>query len=140
MILKRNLNFLATTLSTAVYRRVWREALDKLQDILWSSILMAQSFTTLGAAQFMRDLETITSVIDQHILDGSAALGALLDGAMLLNLPLEASGEEISLQQASDRIFTDNTEAKKLLAELGLGSLTPANARKILQRRVENSE
>lgn len=101
---------------------------------------MAQSFTTLGAAQFMRDLETITSVIDQHILDGSAALGALLDGAMLLNLPLEASGEEISLQQASDRIFTDNTEAKKLLAELGLGSLTPANARKILQRRVENSE
>ncbi|KAI1103740.1 TIP-1 family-domain-containing protein [Jackrogersella minutella] len=139
-ILNRNLTFLAAALSTAVHRRIWRDSLDKLQDMLWTNILMTQNFTTLGAAQFMRDLEAIGSLINRHIPDGSAALSTLHDGIGLLNLPLEAVNGAVSLQQASDRIFTDNTEAKKLLAELGLESLTPANARKILQRRVENSE
>ncbi|KAI0165241.1 TIP-1 family-domain-containing protein [Hypoxylon sp. FL1284] len=139
-ILKRNLTFLASTLSTAVYRRVWREALEKLQDTLWANILMTQRFTTLGAAQFTRDLDAVSSIIDRHIPDGSVALGTLQDGVSLLNLPLEIGGGETSLQEATDRVFTDNSEAKKLLAELGLESLTPANARKILQRRVENSE
>ncbi|KAI1385702.1 TIP-1 family-domain-containing protein [Hypoxylon trugodes] len=139
-ILKRNLAFLATTLSTAVYRRVWRESLEKLQDMLWTNVLLTQSFTTLGAAQFARDLEAIGSLIDRNIPDGSIALGTLQDGIQLLNLPLEAENGGVTLQQASDRVFTDNAEAKKLLAELGLESLTPVVARKILQRRVENSE
>ncbi|KAI0886545.1 TIP-1 family-domain-containing protein [Annulohypoxylon maeteangense] len=139
-ILKRNLAFLSTALSTAVYRRIWRESLEKLQDLLWTNVLMTQNFTTLGAAQFVRDLDAITSLITRHIPDGSAAFSTLQDGLQLLNLPLEAKDGGVSLQQASDLVFTDNTEAKKLLSELGLESLTPANARKILQRRVENSE
>ncbi|KAI0006733.1 RINT-1 family protein [Xylariaceae sp. FL0662B] len=140
-ILKRNLTVLASTLSTAVYRRVWREALEKLQDILWANVLMAQSFTTLGAAQFVRDLQAIFSLVDRNITDGSLSMCTLQDGAQLLSLPLEVDGDGgVTLQEASDRIFTDNTEAKKVLAELGLDSLTPTNARKILQRRVENSE
>ncbi|KAI0845909.1 TIP-1 family-domain-containing protein [Daldinia vernicosa] len=139
-ILKRNLTFLTSALSAAVYRRVWREALEKLQDTIWTTVLIAQSFTAVGAAQFAKDLEAIASLIDRHIPDGSLALGTLRDGARLLNLPLEATDGAISLQQASDRAFTDNAEAKKLLAELDIESLTPANARKILQRRVETSE
>ncbi|KAI1080950.1 RINT-1 family protein [Whalleya microplaca] len=140
-ILKRNLAFLASTLNTAVYRRVWREALEKLQDMLWTNVLMTQSFTTLGAAQFARDLQAIFSLVDHHIPEGSISMCALQDGVRLLSLPLESDDDgAITLQQASDRIFTDNTEAKKVLAELGLDSLTPPNARKILQRRVENSE
>lgn len=101
---------------------------------------MAQSFTSVSAAQFARDLEAIASLIDRHIPDGSIALSTLQDGTRLLSLPLEATDGTISLQQASDRAFTDNAEAKKLLAELDIESLTPANARKILQRRVETSE
>ncbi|KAI1807473.1 TIP-1 family-domain-containing protein [Daldinia bambusicola] len=139
-ILKRNLTFLASVLSAAVYRRVWREALEKLQDTIWTTVLMAQSFTMLGAAQFARDLEAIASLVDHNIPDGSIALGTLQDGVRLLSLPLEATDGVMSLRQASDRAFTDNAEAKKLLTELDIESLTPANARKILQRRVENSE
>ncbi|OTB01935.1 hypothetical protein M426DRAFT_323036 [Hypoxylon sp. CI-4A] len=139
-ILKRNLTFLAAALSTAVFRRVWRESLEKLQDLLWANVLMTQNFTTLGAAQFAKDLEAIASLIDRCIPDGSIALSTLQDGSILLNLPLEAEKGAVSLQLATDRVFTDNTEAKKLLAELGLETITPANARKILQRRVENSE
>ncbi|CAJ2509430.1 Uu.00g144560.m01.CDS01 [Anthostomella pinea] len=139
-ILKRNLTFLASALSTAVYRRIWREALEKLQDTLWGDVLLRQNFTTLGAAQFVRDLQAIFSLVDSYIPDGSLTMSTLQDGAELLSLPLEAENGGIPLQQASDLIFMDNTEAKKILAELGLESITPANARKILQRRVENSE
>lgn len=139
-IMKRNIEFLVKALSTATFRRIWREALDKLQDSLWSEVLMRQNFTTFGAAQFFRDVHAIASLVDRYIPDGSAALASLWDGVKLLNLPVEAQEGGVSLKQASDRVFTDNTEAKKLLEDLQIESLTPANARKILQRRVENSE
>ncbi|KAI1305088.1 RINT-1 family protein [Xylaria venustula] len=139
-ILKRNSSFLASALSTAVYRRIWRTVLEKLQEMLWGEVLLKQNFTTLGAAQFMRDLQAIFSVLDRHLPDGSLIMDTLREGAQLLNLPIESSAGGITLQQATDRVFTDNTEAKKTLAELDLESLTPANARKILQRRVESNE
>ena len=96
---------------------------------------------------------------------GSAALAALLDAVRVLSLPLEAGDGEgegeatgadgegggegrgagaagnktmsMTLQQASDRFFVDNAEAKRALDDLGAHSLTPANARSIVQRRVE---
>ncbi|KAI1869738.1 uncharacterized protein JN550_005719 [Neoarthrinium moseri] len=138
-ILKRNLTFLAPALSTTVYRKVWRDALDRLQEELWSNILIRQSFTTLGANQFVRDLQAIFGLIDRHIPDGSIAMTQLQEGAQLLSLPLETGEGGITLQQASDRIFTDNNEARKVLEELGIETLEPANARRILQCRVENS-
>ncbi|KAI0506376.1 RINT-1 family protein [Xylaria bambusicola] len=139
-IMKRNLTFLANALSTAVYRRIWRTALEKVQEMLWSEVLLRQNFTTLGAAQFVRDLQAIFSLVDRHIPEGSLIRSTLQDGAQLLSLPIESTTGGVTLQQATDRIFTDNTEAKKMLAALDLESLNPANARKILQRRVENSE
>jgi hypothetical protein len=109
--------------------------------MLWSDVLMSQSFTTFGAAQFMRDVHAIFALVERYIPDGSAAMSSLGDGAKLLNLPVEVpEGGGMSLKRASDMVFTDNNEAKKLLDELEIDSLTPANARHILQRRVENSE
>ncbi|KAI1361540.1 RINT-1 family protein [Xylaria arbuscula] len=139
-IMKRNLTFLANALSTAVYRRTWRAALEKIQEMLWGEVLLRQNFTTLGAAQFVRDLQAIFLLIDRHLPNASLFMSALQDGAQLLSLPMEPPTGGITLQQATDRIFTDNAEAKKTLAELELESLSPANARKILQRRVENSD
>ncbi|RFU80581.1 rint-1 family [Trichoderma arundinaceum] len=144
-ILKRNLEFLGKALSAASFRRVWRDALDKLQDLLWTSILTRQTFTTLGAAQFAHDCASIFSLVDRFIPHGSAAFESLREGLVLLNLPAAAEGEgstsaAITLKQASDRAFTDNEEARRVLEELELEALTPLNARQILQRRVENNE
>jgi hypothetical protein len=152
--MKRNLDFLSRALGTAPFRRVWRQALDRLQDMLWSEVLMRQNFTTLGAAQFSRDLSAVAALVDRYIPGGSGALTGLWDGARLLGLPdelppREGQGEEegeeggrhrLTLKEASGRVFTDNAEAKKVLEELGIETLTPANARNILQRRVENSD
>ncbi|KAK0764920.1 hypothetical protein N5P37_002392 [Trichoderma harzianum] len=144
-VLKRNMEFLSKALSAASFRRVWRDALDRLQDLLWSSILTRQSFTAFGAAQLAHDCATIFSLVDRFIPNGSAALESLREGLVLLNLPATAEGDGVSsaamtLKQASDRAFTNNDEARKVLEELELVALTPPNARQILQRRVENDE
>ncbi|KAK4179356.1 putative RAD50-interacting protein 1 [Triangularia setosa] len=139
-ILKRDLDFLTRCLGIAPFRRVWREALERLNSTLWTDVLMSHKFTSSGAAQFARDLHAITSVIERYIPDGSSSLGSLSDAVRLLNLALELPEGGMTLKKATDMVFTDNTEAKKVLDELEIDSLTPANARQILQRRVENAE
>ncbi|KAK1476169.1 RINT-1 family protein [Colletotrichum cuscutae] len=138
--LRRNFDFLLKAIGTAAFRRTWRSALDKLQDLLWGEVLMRQSFTAFGAAQFTRDVNAISSLVERYIQNGVGSLGSLFDALKLLNLPNEPQEGTLSLKDATDRVFTDNTEAKKLLEELDIDTLTPANARHILQRRVENKE
>ncbi|CAN8105034.1 unnamed protein product [Discula destructiva] len=141
-ILKRNFDFLARALSTAVFRRIVRRALEGLQNSLYTNVLVGNHFTTLGAAQFFRDVHAVFAMTDRYIPDGSAAMDFLSDAVQLLNLPVELpEGQEggMTLSQASDRVFTDNNEARSLLEELGLEMLEPGHARRILQNRVENS-
>lgn len=157
-ILQRNFEFLSKALSTASFRRVWHAALEKLQDLLWSGVLLKQSFTTLGAAQFAHDCGAIFALVERFIPGGSGALDSLREGLQLLNLPTgSATGNDpsadaaggaadgaalagLTLKVASDRAFTDNDEARRVLEELGFENLTAVNARYILQRRVENNE
>ncbi|CAK7205622.1 hypothetical protein SEUCBS139899_008400 [Sporothrix eucalyptigena] len=146
-IIQRNLTFLSRALGTVTLRRVVRGALEKLQDHLWSDVLMANKFTTLGAAQFARDVSAVATIIERQVPLGSTALEGLHEGVALLNLPVtlpvsaddDTSKAKITLQQANDRIFVDNTEAKKLLHELQLTTLTPPTGRNIIQRRIESS-
>lgn len=104
---------------------------------------MRERFTTLGAAQFYRDLTAIWAVIDEYIPEGSSsALGMpkMREGAQLLNLPVVARDGVLSLNSAYERVFSDNAETKKVFEELGFSTLTYADARLVLQRRVEFSE
>lgn len=119
--------------------------MDKLDETLWHDVLTRHSFTAFGAAQFMRDLHAVVALVERYIPEGSGvALARVQEGVRLLNLPMgaDASGKAaaVTLRQASDRVFKDNEEAKRLLAELGIDLLSPTNARHILQRRVEMSE
>ncbi|KAK3941362.1 RINT1-like protein [Diplogelasinospora grovesii] len=148
-ILKRDLDFLSRALGTAVFRRIWRDALEKLNSMLWGDVLMSHRFTAFGAAQFQRDVHAICSLVERYIPGGgSSGLGSTCDALRLLTLPVDqgsqVDGEEqaplTTLKRATDMVFTDNTEAKKVLEELAIDLLSPANARQILQRRIENSE
>lgn len=121
-----------------------RASLEALQNVLYENVLVANKFTTLGAAQFLRDVHAIFAMVDRYVPDGSVgAMAFISDAAKLLNLPVEvADGQEggVTLKQASDRVFTDGIEARKVLEELGLEMLEPMHARKILGNRVETSE
>lgn len=82
-------------------------------------------------------------MIDRYVPDGSAAMAFLADAVQLLNLSVELpAGQEggMTLSQASNRVFTDNNEARSVLEELGMEMLDPGHARRILQNRVENSD
>lgn len=139
-ILNRNFDFLVKAVSSAAFLRAWRIALTKIQDLLWNDVLLRQSFTTLGAAQFLRDGAAVFALIERYIPSGSSRLETLHEGMRLLSLPVEAEEGGMTLKDASDRVFKDNEEARKVLEQLGLTALTPPNARQILQRRVENNE
>ncbi|KOS17442.1 RINT1-like protein [Escovopsis weberi] len=148
-VMRTNLDFLSKALSAASLRRVWHDALDKLQDLLWGGLVMRQTFTAVGAAQFAHDMGAVFSLVDHYMAGGSAAMGTLHEAICLLNLPgpsAEEGGEagdkdgRMTLKSASDRVFKNNEEARGVLEELGLVSLTPGNARQILQRRIENNE
>ncbi|PHH52784.1 hypothetical protein CFIMG_003822RA [Ceratocystis fimbriata CBS 114723] len=137
----RNLEFLSKILGSAPLRRTWRDALDKLQFSLWSDVLTRQNFTAYGAAQFARDVEAVCSVIERYIPGASSSINSLAEGSRLLNLPIESSEENpLTLKKVTDMVFTDNTEAKKVLSELGMENLSPVNARNILERRVETQD
>lgn len=110
---------------------------------MYENILVGNRFTTLGAAQFLRDVHAIFAMVDRYIPDGSAAMAFLGDVVRLLNLPVEApegQGGVMTLKQASDRVFVDNNEARRVLEELGIEMLEPGHARRVLQNRVENSD
>jgi RAD50-interacting protein 1 len=101
---------------------------------------MSHNFTASGAGQFKHDVHAISSLVERYIPDGSTSLGSLCDALQLLNLPVEGTGEALTLKKVTSMVFTDNAEAKKALDQLEIDSLTPVNARQILQRRVENAE
>lgn len=104
---------------------------------------MRERFTTIGAAQFLRDLSGVWKVIDNYIPNGSSSafgMPRLREGAELLNLPVVERDGVMSLKMAYDRVFSDNAEAKKVIDELGFSTLTHIEARLVLQRRVEASE
>ncbi|EAQ83252.1 hypothetical protein CHGG_09656 [Chaetomium globosum CBS 148.51] len=105
-ILKRDLDFLQRALGTAAFRRVWREALEQLNNTLWGEVLMSHRFTASGAAQFSRDLHAISALVERFIPDGSSSLGSVSDALRLLNLPIEAPEGGMSLRRATDMVYT----------------------------------
>lgn len=159
--LQRNLEYTSKTLSTPTYRRVWRNAISKLEEMLYTQVLLYHSFTTLGAKQLVRDLAAISTLIFRFLhVD---RFFKMKEAAMILSLPLQgfssvliapdvidgdALDQEIldenppppTLGSVYERVFANNDEARKVLAELKIETLTPSDARKILQRRVEASE
>lgn len=125
-------------------RRIVHEVLDNLQETLWSDVLMREKFTSLGAAQFYRDMAAVWELIDGFVTDGSSsALGMpkLRDACILLNLPREKEeGRDgrMSFGEAYERAMTDNAEAKKVLAEMQCRTLTPQETRQVLERRQDH--
>jgi hypothetical protein len=139
--LKQDMKFLRRTLADAAFRRLWRVPLDTLEDMLFRDVLLAQDFTTLGAARFMSDIEAIKSTIDSVYGAKGLKVPKLLDASALLNVPLEAGEGQMDLKNARDQIFGTSQQATEALVTLCINHLTVGEARLVLAKRVEiNSE
>lgn len=137
------MSFLHKTLATPYFKHIWRDCLDTLQEMLWNELLLRETFSTLGAAQLMRDLKSILAVVSSFLAEGSRSylgMPKLREGVELLNLPLEAGEGTVLISEASNDIFANNKLAKNMLIKLGFTSIDYKDAREILKRRVEISD
>lgn len=157
--LTSSLSFLHRALARAPLRRIVRAACRAIEQGLWDGILMRHSFSTAGAAQLASDVAAIAEVVDRWAGEGCAASGLrkVSEGVALLGLPVKgrgggsggdsSSGDEeeggevvprvLSLWEVEKRVFADNEQAREVLEELGLECLTEAEARAVLEKRVE---
>lgn len=155
-----SLAFLKRALGTAPLRRVTRQLLSAVDDVLFNHVLLRKHFSTLGAAQLAVDVGALVDVVERSVggVDGDrvidsvikAGLGRLLEGVRLVSLPVKGSGDAdgdtqerptssggLGLWQVEKRLFLDNESARGVLEELGMERLAEGDARAVLGRRVE---
>ncbi|GLB08796.1 hypothetical protein AtubIFM57258_004705 [Aspergillus tubingensis] len=158
--LSTEITFLSRALGVAPLRRITRQVLLAIQTYFWSSVLTRNTFSAAGAAQFISDVEHLCSVVDTALGSGAGQPTAgssiknmkkLAEGLILLGLENSAEAKTTTTTEDSEvegdtrpglwevekRLFKDNESARVVLAELGIESLTEAEARSVLERRAE---
>ena len=115
---------------------------------------MINTFSAAGAAQLISDVDHLCSVVDAALGsighgDSIRTMKKLNEGLLLLGLNAQKQDgteeeEEVEetvtaagLWDVEKRLFKDNESAREVLAELDVESLTEAEARTVLERRVE---
>lgn len=113
---------------------------------------MRNNFSETGAAQLASDIDHLCSVVDNalgvagHVGGSTRVVKKLNEGLLLLNLSAaaepgvesyEGAGAALGLWDVEKRLFKDNESARAVLAELGIEGLAEAEARSVLEKRVE---
>ncbi|KAL3493798.1 TIP-1 family-domain-containing protein [Aspergillus germanicus] len=151
------ISFLSRALGVAPLRRIVRQVLLSTQTYLWGNVLLRNAFSSTGALQLASDLDHLCGVVDVALgfaapVGGSKGiLQKLNEGLLILNLDAHAlqvdgqteesngSGQNkaLGLWEVEKRLFKDNESARDVLADLGIETLTEAEARSVLEKRVE---
>ncbi|KAL2831063.1 TIP-1 family-domain-containing protein [Aspergillus cavernicola] len=155
--LSTTVSFLTRALGIAPLRRIVRQVLLSTQTYLWSNVLLRNTFSASGASQLASDIHHLCSVVDVALNSAAQTGGSkaifqkLNEGLLLLTLDAHApktdGKDDQSLETRADknpglwavekRLFKDNESAREMLAELGVETLTEAEARSVLEKRVE---
>lgn len=177
--LSDSLSFLSSALAPAPLRRITQHVSLSLQNYFWDNILMRNTFSTAGGAQFSHDVLSLWENIDRHVGEGQAEMSMRKLRAALVLLSLEAGKTDAAGEDSADsdrsedtdhlnegptatthpsqsldkdpnappptlrlwdvekRIFRSNESARAVLDQLGIDILTEAEARSVLERRLE---
>ena len=144
--LNEYLSFLAKVLSQAPLRRIVRHIALIIQTYLWDSVLMRNTFSASGIAQFQRDVDAVWGTIDRWVGDGQGEMSMrkLKEALILMQLPVETEdGDEgdkdvgPKLQEVDRKVFEDQAGAREALDELGFEVLELRDVRNVLQRMIE---
>ena len=144
--LNEYLSFLAKVLSQAPLRRVSRHIALIIQTYLWDSVLMRNTFSASGIAQFQRDVDAVWGTIDRWVGEGQGEMSMrkLKEALILMKLPVETEdGSEgdkdvgPTLQEVDRKVFEDQVGAREVLDELGFEVLELRDVRNVLQRMIE---
>lgn len=147
--LSTQLTFISKVLGVAPLRRVTRQVLLTIQSYIWDNVLTRNTFSAAGVTQLVSDVEQLCSVVDTTLGTASHAGGSaqimskLNEGLRLLDLTAgeknegDGSSTPLGLWDVEQRLFKDNESARAVLGELGIDTLSAAEARSVLERRVE---
>lgn len=148
--LSTQLTFLSRALGVAPLRRVSRQLLLSLQTYVWDNVLNRNTFSTTGAAQLASDVDHLCHVVDTALGaagragDSLRIMKKLSEGLRLLNLNAAVESDSANVEEAGlglwdveKRLFKDNESARAVLAEMEIDGLSEAEARSVLERRVE---
>lgn len=153
--LSSSLAFLVPALAQAPLRRIARQILLATQTFLWDHVLLRNTFSASGVAQFTRDVSALWEVADRHLGkgQGEAGMKRLKEALVLLGLRAgeEVSGEgadsaaesgekRLGLWEVEKRLFRSNESGREVLEELGLDMLSESEARSVLERRIDLGE
>lgn len=151
-IISAQLAFLTRALGVAPLRRVSRQLLLSVQTYVWDNVLARNKFSAAGAAQLASDIDHLCNLVDAtmgaagHVGGSLRIMKKLNEALRLLNLglvtpetPTQNTSEapELGLWDVEKRLFRDNESARVVLAELEIDGLSEAEARSVLERRVE---
>jgi hypothetical protein len=142
-ILDEYLAYLSKGLARICLRRVCRQLALSIQSYLWDYLLLRNSFSEAGATQFGRDIVAVWRVMDKYLGEGQGATGMarLRDALVLLTLradPSPTSPETtLGLHNVADAAFENNEKARLILEQVGITLLSEAEARSIMERRIE---
>lgn len=152
------LALLSAALAPAPLRRIMRQVSLAMQTFLWDHVLMRNTFSTAGTAQFTRDVSALWGVVDRYVGDGQGELGMmrLKEALVLLGLPASDRAKEqeeetgnddeadrglgtttLGLWEVEKRLFGSNESGREVLEELGLQVLSESDARSVLERRID---
>ncbi len=119
--------FLRKAVADAPFRRIWRESLDSLQDLLFHDVILKHDFSTHGAAQLKCDIEAIQTVIDgciKYESGSSLSMPKLKEAVDLLNIPVKAEDGQKTLKEIGEAIFAGGLHTQMALQDLGMVQLT----------------
>lgn len=151
-----NISFLTRALGIAPLRRIIRQVLLPIQNFIWANVLMRNIFSAAGASQLISDVDHLCSVVDSslgsagHAGDSICVMKKLSEGLLLLGLNAvqghdqggeyineKDADEQLGLWDVEKRLFKDNENARVVLGELDVDSLTETEARTVLEKRIE---
>ncbi|KAL7275623.1 hypothetical protein RUND412_001434 [Rhizina undulata] len=128
------LAFLSRTLSTAVFRRVFKPFAAGVGAFIWDYVITRAQFSYLGASQFARDVEELWNVCARFIDEPENYMRRIKDSVILLALPTDG---EAGLRAVVKEVFEDNEKARGVMERLGVVSMATGEVRGVLGRRVE---
>ena len=128
-----------------------------MQTFIWDSVVLRHSFSAAGASQLASDVYHICGVVDSAISVQAPAQGEarrtikkLNEGLTLLSLKIKPQNgpdesqdvqhdepKELGLWEVERKLFANNESAREVLNELDIDTLTEAEARAVLEKRVE---
>lgn len=157
-IISSDLSFLARVLGTAPLRRINRQVLLSLQSFILDNVILRHSFSAAGVSQLTSDIDHLCGVIDTALGQYSSSkayqgeagrvMRKLSESLVLLGLRIkpqstkldentEPRGVELGLWEVERRLFANNESAREVLSELEIETLSEAEARAVLEKRVE---